>query len=838
MDPRSLPVYAERARIIETLKDNPVIVVESPTGSGKTTQLPIILEEAGYSQKGIIGITQPRRIAAVSVSDYISRQLSEKPSGFAAYKMRFEDHTDRNTRIKIMTDGILLQELKADPWLANYSVIMVDEAHERSLTIDFILGLLKRILEERKDFRVIVSSATINAEVFSQYFHSCPVVRIETKTYPVQTVYAPPAVPDDPDALEDKLIDIVEHTVSEEQEGDILVFLSGEKQIKDAITRIHSQPWSKKLHIVPLYGRLSKEEQDLVFPKPPKGKRKLIVSTNIAETSITIDGVRIIIDSGLAKMNYYSPRTYTSSLVERPISRASANQRQGRAGRTGPGTCYRLYSKQDYDARPLFTQEEIYRTDLSEVVLRMSELGIRDFASFDFISSPGRQGISAAVETLQLLDALTPDNELSEIGKMMAWFPLLPKHSRILVEGIRNYPSVLEELAIATAFLTTSHPFLLPQGEELAARRAHHKFREPGGDFMSYLRIYESYIAAPDKEKFCEQSYLEFQAMEEIVNVKTQLCQIVSDMGIPVSSGGKTADFLKGIARGLIQFVCVRSGKYDYRSLTADHIEIHPGSVLFRENPDFIVAGEIVKTSRTYARSVSPLSADWLSDISPELERAFRSSKDAGGSGRKDRTGAKGEKSGKRSEPALKSTQTSLGGRIYNLEIVKGGRKLIILNWEEVRKLTSNTNFQLQAPQAGLAASIRYGKYRMFHMETLGTVLRLSKHFSPEKDILRGGKKVDLRLDESPADIAKQLRTLGKMVPLRKKSPELGFLALYSNGKGGYWIKPSASISECVSESLASLESLADDMTTQSQEEFARAFSSRFRWLNLLLEDL
>ncbi|HPC70800.1 MAG TPA: ATP-dependent RNA helicase, partial [Treponema sp.] len=429
-----LPVYQHKDLIVSALQSHQVIVVESPTGSGKTTQMPVILYDAGFAQHGMIGVTQPRRIAAVSVSEFIARQLGTKIPGLVGYKMRFEDKTDHNTKIKIMTDGILLQEMKLDPYLSKYDVLIVDEAHERSLNIDFILGLLKRVLEVRPEFKVIVSSATINTQVFSEYFGECPVVKIDAITYPVTVVYDPAdtAVVNDgvatgQAALEAQLIKIstiVERVVAEKRPGDILIFLPGEKAIKDCMTILATGPVGRSLHILPLYGRLGKDEQERVFDPAPWGKTKVVVSTNIAETSVTIDGITTVIDSGLAKLNFYNPKTFTSSLIEGPISKASCNQRKGRAGRTQEGTCYRLYSRKDFENRPLFTTEEIYRTDLSEVVLRMAELGITTFEEFDFISPPNREGLIAAIETLNLLDALDEDRTLSSVGKMMVQFPL------------------------------------------------------------------------------------------------------------------------------------------------------------------------------------------------------------------------------------------------------------------------------------------------------------------------------------------------------------------------------------------------------------------------------
>jgi HrpA-like RNA helicase len=875
MQPQELPVYRQKDRILEALAEHQVIVVESPTGSGKTTQLPIILHEAGYSKGGMIGVTQPRRIAAVSVSEYIAKQLDvdagelgtgeidagelgteaarerepapSTPDGsvkaatdivdrseLVGYKMRFEDHTSPSTQLKIMTDGILLQEIKADYMLSQYSVIMIDEAHERSLNIDFILGLLKRILEERPQFKVIVSSATINAEVFSQYFDSCPVVRIDSQMYPVQVVYDPPLVEDAGEELVRKITEIVGRVMHEEREGDILIFLSGEKLIKDTIAELRMQPYSRNLYILPLYGRLSKEEQDRVFPPPPEGKTKVVVSTNIAETSITIDGITSVIDSGLAKMNYYNPRSYTSSLVEGPISKASANQRKGRAGRTRPGTCYRLYTREDFEARELFTLEEIYRTDLSEVVLRMAELGIRDFESFDFISSPGRQNIIAAVETLILLDALNEDNSLSEIGRRMAEFPLLPRHSRMIVESIRNYPDVIRETVIAAAFLTTNTPFLLPEGEELAARKAHHRYRDDMGDFVSYLKLLRAYGDADDKQKFCERRYLDPRTMAEIWNVQEQLGEIVGDMGVPVVGGGSTADYLTAVSRGLIQFVCVYAGRGNYRSLTAGRIMIHPGSVLFREEPEFIVAGEIVRTSRTYARSVSPLERSWLPRILGDLTDDFldltRSGKGKG----------KSKKEAKEDKQRDTTWQIRIAGQTFQLETHKGKKKIAVLPWRQLHKLLQRSDIDLLPQHANLKGKIVLDNGELLTGTKLGEIFRIAPHIDPRRDYVTSWPKK--RSYEIPADmdgLCGDLHFCLKMVKGKKSTKTLSFLSLQTDGRGSYWFKPQKNYYTAAYETLASLDAVSDetDQTgTELDTQCGEHIGNLYRRLTTVIE--
>ena len=823
MQPHDLPVYQQRDRILQALEHNRVIVVESPTGSGKTTQLPLILHEAGYSIPGVVGVTQPRRIAAVSVSDFIARQIGQTVPGLVGYKMRFDDRTTLETRIKIMTDGILLQEIKADQRLSQYSVIMVDEAHERSLNIDFVLGLLKRALELRSDLRIIVSSATINADVFSAYFDGCPVVRIDTQMYPVQIIYddPQPQVPETfgreqmryqaerlaYDAIVDRVAGIVERLHNEPYPGDVLAFLSGEQMIKDCMTRLQALPIRKKLHILPLYGRLSKEEQDRVFPPPPAGKTKIVLATNIAETSITIDGITVVIDSGLAKINFYNPKTFTSSLIESPVAKAGANQRRGRAGRTRPGRCYRLYSRQDFENRPLFMTEEIYRTDLSEVVLRMAELGIRDFEEFDFISSPGARNIVGAVETLRLLDAIDEQRELTPIGRMMAVFPLSPRHSRIIVEAIRTYPQVLEEALIAVSFLTSQTPFVLPPGEELAARKAHHRYRDAAGDFVSYLRLFAAYTDAPHKGKFCDARYLDERTMAEIANVKQQLGEIVGEMGIPISSNpADTEAYLSCIARGLIQFVCVHVGKGAYQSLTAERILIHPGSVMFRETPQFIVAGEVVRTSRTYARSVSPLQRDWLQQISQQLYDGLT----------KYVKGARRDGAVARKGAAERDTtwQIQIAGRAFKLLPGKGKKKIAVLPWHDLIALYQRGTPQVPANYGRLKSRIEYGAHTLLDGETLANSLRVVGHLMPAPQVVSNWpRKKSFDDSQQYRDLVLHLSLILQLAPVKKGGKQLGFVALYASPRDGrFWFKPTRNFLGAVQESLASLDQLADTL--------------------------
>ena len=836
------------------LSRNQVIVVESPTGSGKTTQLPIILHEAGYTSSGIIGVTQPRRIAALSVSDFIARQLDTPMPGLVGYKMRFEDKTDASTRIKIMTDGILLQEMKLDPWLSKYSMLMVDEAHERSLNIDFILGLLKRVIAERHDFKVIVSSATINTELFSSYFDDCPVVKIDAITYPVTVVYDPPAVPPSggsiaaDEALMEKIAAITGRIMNDGRAGDILVFLPGERAIKQCIERLSVESWYRKLHILPLYGRLGKDEQERVFDLPPFGKKKMVVSTNIAETSVTINGITSVIDSGQAKLNFYNPHTYTSSLVEVPVSKASCNQRKGRAGRTREGTCYRLYERNDFEARGLYTTEEIYRTDLSEVVLRMAELGITDFDQFDFISPPSREGLLGAIDTLNLLGALSPDRSLSKIGQMMCLFPLPPRQSRMIVEAILGYPTVVEEVLIASAFLSAQSPFILPPGKEMDARRAHHGFGDPHGDFASFLKIFRMHKMAKNRSKFCEISFLDERVMAEIANIKDQLEMIVSDMGVPILSGGPIEDYLCSIAAGMIQFVCVRDGRDSFRSLTAERIQIHPGSCMYRESPQFIVAGEIVRTSRMYAMSVSPLDKGLLSRISPDLvtkltkhgktTESARGREEAPAKGEspsreRGKRGAKESEQARTAKPQAAET-VSFGGETFELTKIKGKKELVLPIEQLIRAVSSvDLAGSYTAQLGGLRGKVVSHGHELLAGEKMELIMRVATTFNLETvDADAWPRKRNFLVAEDAKDLVENLKWLFRVTVAKEKSRELGFICLFNDGNGQYWFKCSRGFHTALHESIASLESFIDETADTIDERSKETVSTIYRKLN------
>jgi len=821
MDIKKLPVYEHKKSIIDAVKSNRVVVVESPTGTGKTTQIPKILNDSELAGEGKIGVTQPRRIAALSVSSFIARQYGTKVPGLVGYKMRFVDQTLPETKIVIMTDGILLQELKTDPLLSSYRIIMVDEAHERSLNIDFILGLLKSIIREREDLKIVISSATINARVFSEYFDECPVISIEAQMYPVDIFYTPPEKTHDFDSILESIYSIVGEIERRSDPGDFLIFLSGEAQIKQCISLLSDLDAQKDMVILPLYARLSQEEQERVFEDFP-GKRKVIVATNIAETSVTIDGIRYVIDPGFGKLNYYNTKNFTSSLIEVPISKASCNQRKGRAGRTAPGTCYRLYTEEDYESRSLFTEEEIYRRDLSEVVLRMAELGIRDFERFEFISNPGYRNIRGAVQVLRLLDAIDERRELTSIGKMMVRFPIIPQLSRMIVASLMEHHQVLDEVLIAAAFLNDRTPFLLPHGLELEARKAHHSFRHKLGDFVSYLKIYRAYKRANNRMDFCDQYYLDYRGMEEIFNVKRQLGEICSDIGIPLIGGGDLSEYLVAVSKGLIQFVCKRTGKFQYSSLTAFGIKIHPGSVMYRQRPDFIVAGEVMKTSQMYARSVSPLTKDLLSRISPELYESF--------------VGGKQVVKEKIRKERDYTSFIKLGNQKFEIQLDKKNRKIVDLDLVKVQQALSGVDMRSIRDFKGLRGKLLLDGYEILDGMNLNRVLAIVPKIQVSQVLEDWPRGTHFEYMRDSYHIMQFIPHLCAPAMKKKNGKKLGFLTLLTDGEGSYWFSAYRDFLQALEESVSSLETLIDEQISVLSKEQEEMLTRVYRRLMELLE--
>jgi len=788
----SLPVYSHKAEILKALDENQVIIVESPTGSGKTTQLPLILREAGYDKYGIIGITQPRRIATLSVCEFIKRQIGDD-NAYCGYTMRFADTTTNETRIKIMTDGILLQEVKADPTLSRYSVIMVDEAHERSLNIDFILGLLKNIIKDREDLKVIISSATINTETFSRFFFDAPIISISGKPYPVEVRYdAIVLSKESEEEYFDHITALVKDAHEREDGGDVLIFLPGEAEIKNCLSALYTSPISEKLQIYPLFGRLSKEEQERVFTLTEEGKTKVVVATNIAETSITIDGIRTVIDSGLAKINIYNQRNFTSSLLPIPISRASADQRKGRAGRTASGLCIRLYNEDSYEKRAQFSEEEILHSDLAEVVLRMSELGIYDAENFPFITAPKKSALKSAEETLITIGAIEDNHHLTHIGEMMIKFPLVPRLSRVIVEAILNYPEVISNVLIAVSFLSTKSPYVLPPGEEVAARDVHQSMQDSiYGDFVAMLTLYNRYIKLnrKERERFTKSHFLDIETMEEVIHIKEQLEELVSKEGVPITNGGTIKGYFLALASGLRQYVCKKVDRWSYKSTAADQILIHPGSTYFKRLPEYILAGEIVKTSKMYARTCSPLKPEWLKELDPSILENLKKTK---------------------------------------IERDRDEEKKAAEALEKYRRRIDGNNVIVLPYSALISTRIPAGA--KFYLDIEGIVSEASHRGTDQRALralVKGKKPIMKKLSRMRVKpYEKEYKSLDSMLnhillTYSKNGKRFFYLSLHVS-KGTYFLQPTASFQNAVKDSMYSLSTLLDLMPKSESKKRAQ----------------
>lgn len=843
-DARELPVRKSADLILNALKSNQVIIVESPTGSGKTTQIPLILMESGYSDYGIIGITQPRRIATVGVCSYINNQLEvlNKDPSFCAYKMRFYDTTTEKTRIKILTDGMLLQEIKADKMLSDYSVIMVDEAHERSLNIDFILGLLKEICTQRKDLKVIVSSATINTKVFSDFFEEngikAPVISISTKQYNVDIKYYPVKDHSDVNELSTSICQILNVLLNKFKKTDFtdnedtLVFLPGESEIKKVLQDIYQYCDYRHLQIYPLYGRLNKEEQEQVFEQTENGKMKVVLATNIAETSLTIDGIKVVIDSGLAKINTYNQRNFTSSLVSRPISKASAMQRSGRAGRTSDGVCYRLYSKEDFNSRFDYTREEILRTDLSEVVLKMVDLGITDFEDFPFITKPKREALESGELTLKMLEAIDENRMLTSIGRLMTMFPLIPRHARCIVEALNSYPEVVENICICVSFLSCKTPFVLPPGEEDQARNCHRRFSSKYGDFIAYQNIFSKYCSLPEskKEDFCNSNYLDKQSMDEIVNVKNQLCQIVRDIGFSIpekntfDEDSTVSKCLICLGKGLIQYVCINKNKFQYKTITTDEIYIHPGSSYFRNPPVFLLAGEIVLTTRMYARTVSPLTSDIVKSISPALSKRLLKKADV-----KSKFTNEKHLRNIKEEFTVNSKTVSIYGLTFPVvpAVKKHELPVALIDYPSLPKLVKAYKNASRHPKQILGCIV-FRKYKLFYGSTFYDIVNLSKKINFDDSTIVSSVKYKVYFPDNVNELIPMLDNLMKLTPLDKYPDRLAFIELITTGRG-VMLHANPSFTDAINNTSYSLLTIMDE---NDAKQFSRAYNRVVRLLD------
>ena len=620
--PPTLPVSDRRDDIVTAIKQHQVLVIIGDTGSGKTTQLPKMCLEAGRGSAGLIGCTQPRRIAALSVAERVGEEI-DNPSR-VGYKIRFHDRTSEQTLIKFMTDGILLAETRRDRLLSGYDTIIVDEAHERSLNIDFLLGYLKNLLPSRPDLKLIVSSATIDAEKFSHYFDLAPVIQVSGRTYPITTLHheMEESEEDDSASYVDQAIAAITELAMLPAGGDILVFMPTERDINDTIDGLR-QTYEQSHLLLPLFGRLPAAEQRKIFRPAPK--RKIIVATNVAETSITVPGIRYVVDTGLARIARYNPRSGTTSLKVSRIARASCEQRRGRCGRTGPGTCIRLYSEEDFLSREPFTPPEIQRANLAEVILQMIDLNLGDPGHFPFIDPPSSSAIRDGYRTLKELGALNSDHRLSAQGRLMARLPLDPRLSRIIIEGTAT--DALNEVTILAAALSIQDPRVRPPGKEHKADTAHRRFIDQRSDFSTLLNMWNSFHAdgeIPSKSRlsrFCKAHFLSWQRMREWIDVHDQISRLLKINKIfpRLEQSADYAAIHSALASGFLRNVCTKKEKNIYLSAGNKEVVLFPGSGLYGKGPQWAVAAEFVATTQLFARTVAAIDVDWLERLGGEL---------------------------------------------------------------------------------------------------------------------------------------------------------------------------------------------------------------------------
>jgi len=622
--PEALPITAQRAALLETLEAHQVVVVAGETGSGKSTQLPKLCLELGRGRERLIGHTQPRRLAARTIAARIAEELDTSVGGLVGYKVRFSDQVSEQTMVKLMTDGILLAELRTDPELQRYDTIIVDEAHERSLNIDFLLGYLTNLLPRRPDLKVIVTSATIDTERFAAHF-GAPVVEVSGRTYPVDVRYRP---------LEDTgagdQVDAVRLAVDElrkEGPGDILVFLSGQREIHDT-ARALVDAGLPDTDILPLYARLSAAEQQRAF-RPHRGRRT-VLATNVAETSITVPGVRYVIDTGTARISRYNRRTKLQRLPIEPVSQASADQRAGRCGRVAPGIALRLYSEEDFEARPEFTEPEILRTNLASVILQMAELGLGDVESFPFIDPPDSRSVRDAVLLLDELGALTPSRPalaLTPDGRRTARLPVDPRFGRMLLAA--SATGCLREVTVIVAALSIIDPRERPTGEEQKADEQHARFRVPGSDFLAFLNLWE-HLATEQRarsgnafRRMCRAEYLNFVRVREWQDLVRQLREAAQDLRLrrnPVGTAASPDDIHRALLAGLLSHVGMWDRvTRDYRGARQARFTIASRSGLARSSPAWVMAGELVETGRLWARMVARVNPSWIEPLADHL---------------------------------------------------------------------------------------------------------------------------------------------------------------------------------------------------------------------------
>ncbi|MCD6085503.1 ATP-dependent RNA helicase [bacterium] len=622
---KKLPIFEYREKIKEVVKTYPFCIIVGETSSGKTTQIPLIIREI-LQPKDKIAITQPRRVAVRSISRYVAERINSPIGDEVGYQIRFEDMTTKGTKINFMTDGILLRKIQEDPLLKEYSVVMIDEAHERSLNIDFTLGLLKKAQREREEknlphLKVIVSSATIEKEKFAQYFENAPITEIPGRLYPVKIHYEKEPVLDYCEKAAEKVEEILKDP--KRKEGDILIFMPGQEEIERTIRKIEERNL-ENIVCLPLFGLMEPEDQDKIFEETPH--RKIIVATNIAETSVTAPGIRYVIDSGLIKQKEYDPSLGIETLITVPHAKSGCIQRAGRAGRWGPGECWRLYSEEDFEKRPEFQKPEIQRSNLSHVILQMKKIGIEDVENFDFIDPPPKEAIKSALEELKTLGILDEEEKLTKEDELLSEIPLEPRIGKAILEA-KKYNCV-QEVCKIVSFLGLRSVFMRPKGKETEADLAHQKFKVPGSDFLTLLKVWEDYENSNYSNEWARKNFLHWRTLKEAKDIQYQLFRILKYNGVEIEKKTKDPELIgKSIAAGLINNLMSYYSYYRYLRIRDGEIGfyIHPSSSLFNEMPRFLVAAEIIKTKKPYVRFCQTVKPEWLKDIAPHwIEKKIR----------------------------------------------------------------------------------------------------------------------------------------------------------------------------------------------------------------------
>ncbi|MFI5884927.1 ATP-dependent RNA helicase HrpA [Streptomyces sp. NPDC051554] len=631
--PEQLPVSQKKADIAAAIRDHQVVIVAGETGSGKTTQIPKICLELGRGVRGMIGHTQPRRIAARTVAERIAEEMDTPLGEAVGWKVRFTDQVNQDsTFIKLMTDGILLAEIQTDRELRAYDTIIIDEAHERSLNIDFLLGYLAQLLPKRPDLKVVITSATIDPERFSRHFGEAPIIEVSGRTYPVEVRYRPLLEDESEDSDRDQITAICDavEELQGEGKGDILVFLSGEREIRDTADALTKKNY-RFTEVLPLYARLSHAEQHRVFQQHTG--RRIVLATNVAETSLTVPGIKYVIDPGFARISRYSHRTKVQRLPIEAVSQASANQRKGRCGRTSDGICIRLYSEDDFLARPEFTDAEILRTNLASVILQMTAAGLGEIEKFPFIDPPDHRNIRDGVQLLQELGALDPDEKdhrkrLTQTGRKLAQLPVDPRLARMVLEADKN--GCVREVMVIAAALSIQDPRERPADKQTQADQQHARFRDESSDFLAFLNMWR-YIREQQKERgssafrrMCKQEYLNFLRIREWQDIYSQLRTVAKQMGIQFNEEDAAEQSVHvSLLAGLLSHIGMKDvkdgAKNEYLGARSAKFAIFPGSALFKKTPRFVMSAELVETSRLWARVNAKIEPEWVEPLAGHL---------------------------------------------------------------------------------------------------------------------------------------------------------------------------------------------------------------------------